>query len=312
VTPHADVCRKLVVMADEALRGIAAAIRSMVHARPRGTPPDITEARKGYSSLGKMIPIADGAMVEDVDANGVACEWIATPKSEAGRVVLYLHGGCYVIGSRRSHRSMLSRLADTSGGRVLSVEYRLAPEHAHPAAMDDAVNVWRWLLAQGVAPGRVAFAGDSAGGGLVLATLVAARDAGLPMPAAAVCLSPWTDLELTGVSVRENADTDAMLREDDLRYYASLYLADQSPRAPLASPLHADLRGLPPLLLHASTTEVLRDDSARLADRARAAGVDVTFEEFDSLLHVWHFFAGMARVSDEAMGRVADFVRART
>jgi phosphinothricin tripeptide acetyl hydrolase len=301
-------------MASPQIQTLAAAIRAQIHARPAGTPPDVAAMRTAYDEATAQmgLGLAEGATVAEVDAAGVPCEWVATPSSRADRALLYLHGGGYVLGSRRSHRPMLSRIAAAGGVRVLSADYRLAPEHRHPAAVDDAVAAWRWLLASGVSPAHAAIGGDSAGGGLTVAALVAIRDAGYPLPAAAVCLSPWADLEVSGESARRNAEKDPMVRLDDLSHWVSLYVPPGvSPRAPLASPLHASLKGLPPMLVHVAKDEVLHDDATRLAARAREAGVDVTLDEWDGVFHVWHFFAGIAPEADEAVARVGRFLQSK-
>jgi dienelactone hydrolase len=188
---------------------------------------------------------------------------------------------------------------------VLNVAYRLAPEHPHPAAVEDAVAAVRWVYAQGFAPARVAIAGDSAGGGLTLATLLALRDAGDALPAAAVCISPWTDLAATGESLRTKASVDPMVTEGPLREMARAYLGGKDARTPLASPLYADLRGLPPLLVQVGDAELLLDDATRLASRARDAGVDVTLEVWEEMFHVWHAFAEILPEAQRACERIA-------
>jgi acetyl esterase/lipase len=198
-----------------------------------------------------------------------------------------------------------------AAARVLLVDYRLAPEYPHPAAVQDATAAYRWLLAQGCKPGRLAIAGDSAGGGLTVATLVALRDAGTPLPAAGVCLSPWVDLEGVGESMRAKADLDPMVYHDGLLQMAALYLNGLDPRTPLAAPLYADLRGLPPLLIQVGTAETLLDDSVRLAARAREADVDVTLEPWDDMIHVFQAFAGVLPEGQQAVDRIGEFVRAR-
>jgi len=227
------------------------------------------------------------------------------------RVLLYFHGGGYQIGSPATLRRMVALLAADAQARVLSVDYRLAPEHPFPAAVDDAVAAYRWLLGGGTDPATVALAGDSSGGGLALATLVALRDAGEPMPAAAFAISPWTDLALTGESLRTRAAAEMMVRPDGMPETAALYLAGADPRHPHASPLYADLRGLPPLLIHVGDAEVVLDDSTRFAARAREAGVDVTLEVWDEMPHVWHAFAGLLPEADQAIARAGRWLRAR-
>jgi acetyl esterase/lipase len=192
---------------------------------------------------------------------------------------------------------------------VLSVDYRLAPEHPFPAAVNDAITAYRWLLADGTDPAIIALAGDSAGGGLALAALVALRDAGDPMPAAAAVISPWTDLALTGDSLRTRAAVDVMIKPAGMRETAEAYLNGQDPRHPHASPLYADLRGLPPTLIHVGDAEVILDDSTRFAGNARAAGVDVTLEVWDEMPHVWHAFAGLLPEADQAIGRMGTWLR---
>jgi phosphinothricin tripeptide acetyl hydrolase len=223
-------------------------------------------------------------------------------------VVLYLHGGGYVIGSPRSHRHLAAAIAGAAAARALLLDYRLAPEHPYPAALEDATAAYRWLLAQGIAPGRVVIAGDSAGGGLTVATLLALREAGVPLPAAGVCISPWVDLTCGGSSYVSKADADPIVQRAGVEQMARAYLGSTAPREPLASPLFADLRGLPPLLIHVGSEEVLLDDSVQLAERARAAGVDTTLEVYERMIHVWHWFLPMldeAQTAVEAIGRFA-------
>jgi phosphinothricin tripeptide acetyl hydrolase len=191
---------------------------------------------------------------------------------------------------------------------VLSVDYRLGPEHPHPAAVEDAVAAMRFVRESGVAPRRTAVAGDSAGGGLTLATLVALRDAGDPAPAAGLCISPWTDLALTGDTIETKAEEDPMVRAADLRLMADAYLAGQNPKTPLASPLYADLAGLPPLLLQVGSAEILLDDAVRIAERASKAGVEADLRVWQGMFHVWHAFAEMLPEGHEAVNEMAAFL----
>ncbi|MCH8345634.1 MAG: alpha/beta hydrolase, partial [Chloroflexi bacterium] len=212
-------------------------------------------------------------------------------------------------GSINTHREMISRLSRASGARALAIDYRLAPEHPFPAAIEDATTAYRWLLSSGVDPARLVIAGDSAGGGLTVATLISLRDAGDPLPAAAVCLSPWVDMEAASDSMTTKAEADPMITQKDVLEGAQAYLNGADPRTPLASPIHADLSGLPPLLIHVGTAEVLLDDSTRLAERARSAGVDVTLEPWDDMIHVFQFFASMLPEGQQAIDRIGEFVR---
>jgi phosphinothricin tripeptide acetyl hydrolase len=223
-------------------------------------------------------------------------------------VVLYLHGGGYVIGSPPSHRHLAAAIAGAAAANALLLDYRLAPEHPYPAAVEDATAAYRWLLARGIAPGSVVIAGDSAGGGLTVATLLALREARVPLPAAGVCISPWVDLTCSGGSYVTKAAADPIVGRAGVEQMARAYLGSTAPREPLASPLFADLRGLPPLLIHVGSEEVLLDDSVQLAERARAAGVDTTLEVYERMIHVWHWFLPMldeAQTAVEAIGRFA-------
>ncbi|MCC6167997.1 MAG: alpha/beta hydrolase [Caldilineaceae bacterium] len=253
------------------------------------------------------LPLWPRVHIQSVEVNGLPAEWI-TARSPNDRVILFLHGGGYVSGSPRTHRTLTAELANVTQGRVLAPAYRLAPEAAYPAALEDAWGVYWWLLDQGVPPSRIVVMGDSAGGGLTIALLVALRDAGLPLPAGAVGLSPWVDLAMTGATLQTNASTD-YINENVLRASARMYLDGRSPQeTPLASPLYADLRGLPPLLIQAGSAEMLLDDALRLAAAAKAADVDTTLEVWDDMIHVWHFFYRIAPDARQAIDHIADFV----
>ncbi len=292
-------------MTSEAIQGIIAMLRTT--AAERGdTEMTVAEWREAYAGLGSMLPRREGVLVEPTRLGDVPAEWIGS--ADGGPLVVYLHGGGYCIGSLDTHRAMLTHLAAATDGRVLAIDYRLAPEHPHPAALEDALAAYRHVLASGVAPGRVVIAGDSAGGGLTLATLVALRDAGDPLPAAGVCLSPWADLTQSGTTITTKADVDPMVREADLDRWADAYRAGAPADAPAISPLFADLDGLPPLHVEVGTAEVLLDDARRVAAGARDAAVPITLHEAEGMIHVWHFFAGIAPEADEAIERVAEFI----
>jgi acetyl esterase/lipase len=270
----------------------------------------VAETRANFAMLEYLFPVGDEIRCSAVTAGSAPAEWVAAPGVSERRTVLYLHGGGYVLGSVATHRQLAARISAAGDASVLLLEYRLAPEHPFPAAVDDAVDAYRWLLDQGRSPAEVVIAGDSAGGGLAVATLVAVRDAGLPLPAAAVCLSPWADLELVGPSMEANAATDRLLGFAVLADMRDAYLGGRDPREPLASPIHADLAGLPPLYLQVSASECLHDDAARLAEIVTAAGGDVTVDRWDGLLHVFQLFATLPETTD-AMTRIGDFIRAR-
>ena len=274
-----------------------------------GVRPVVAERRTGMDAFFGSLGPASGASVDPVDAGGVPAEWVSAPDAEADRAVLYLHGGGYVVGSPASHRELAGRLSAAAGARVLVIDYRLAPEHPFPAAVDDATAAYRWLFEQGVEPAGAAICGDSAGGGLAVAALVALRDAGDPMPAAGVCLSPWVDLEGLGEAMTARAKLDLMVGREGLLESAAMYLAGADARTPLAAPLYADLQGLPPLLIQVGTSETLYDDSTRLEERARAAGVDVTLQTWEDMVHVWHLFAPLLPEGQQAIEAIGEFLR---
>lgn len=259
----------------------------------------------------KSFPRQADVAYEPVDAGGVSSLWVSAPGVAVDRAVLYLHGGGYVVGSLVSHQDLVARISRATNARVLYVDYRLGPEHPFPAAVEDAVAAYVWLLGEGFDAGRLAIGGDSAGGGLTVAALVSLRDQGHALPAAAVCISPWVDLEGLGDSITGKADMDPSVTQDVLKEMGAAYLGDADARSPLAAPLYADLTGLPPTLIQVGTHEILLDDSTRLAQAARDAGVDVTLEEADEMFHVWHAFAPMLDEGQEAIDRLGDFVQAR-
>jgi monoterpene epsilon-lactone hydrolase len=276
-----------------------------------GTQATVPYMRESWERL--FADVRDRAPVKrtPVSAGGVDAEWLDAPGARADRAVLYLHGGGYVLGSVSSHRDMIARLSGAAAARALGLNYRLAPEHPFPAAVDDAVAAYRWLLHEGFAPGRIAVAGDSAGGGLTAATLVAIRERGLPRPAAGVLLSPWVDLEGSGESMNGGVMDDPMVRKDLVAAMGPAYLAGASARTPLASPLYADLRGLPPLLVQVGRREVLLDDALRLVQKAQREGVEVTLEVWPGMIHVWQIFASELAEGREAVERIGEFLRER-
>ncbi len=256
-------------------------------------------------------PPAD-TRIDSVDVDGIPAEWLAAPGVDVDRVLLYLHGGGYVIGSIATHRGLTAALSSAANCRVLALDYRLAPEHPYPAAVEDATRAYRWLLKQGVKANKIAISGDSAGGGLTLATLLNLKASGDPLPAAAVPISPWTDMEGTGESMKTKVDLDPMVEPGGLMGMAKLYMADGDYRAPTASPLHGDYSGLPPLLIQVGALETLHDDATRVAAKAKAAGVDVTLEVWDDMIHVWHLFAPMLPEGRQAIVRVGEFIQEKT
>jgi epsilon-lactone hydrolase len=269
-------------------------------------PPTLEERRVTFVPGDRLHPLPDDVVLTDVTAGGVPAHWLTAPGTDAGRVLLFLHGGGYEFGSVRSDGELAARLGRAGGMRVLFLEYRLAPEHPFPAAIDDVLAAWRWLRTdEGVSAGSMAVAGDSAGGGLSVALLVATRDAGEALPAAAVLMSPTVDLTSSGASMTERADQDPISTPAMLRQFASDYLAGADPETPLASPLFASLSGLPPLLVQVGTADVLLSDSERLATAATEAGVDVTLQVGEGLPHVYQLLLGTpeAAAATEQIGR---------
>jgi len=279
---------------------------------PQKDEPTIDDFRDAYERFTHQFPVPGDVTTEEVDAGGVPALWVRTPAASPDRTIFFLHGGGYVIGTAEGYRELASHLGRAAEARVLVVDYRLAPENAFPAAVDDAVAAYQWLIGTGVAPSSVVIAGDSAGGGLTMATLLALRDAGSPLPAAAIAISPWVDLECTGESMTTKADVDPVVQREGVLGMAEMYLGGLDPKSPLASPLHGDLSGLPPLLIQVGTRETLLDDSVRLVARAEEAGVDVTFETVEEAPHVWHVFSSFLPEARDSIEQIAAFTRKHT
>ncbi|KRR10003.1 esterase [Bradyrhizobium jicamae] len=266
----------------------------------------VTQMRSDWDSAfgGTTVPVT----CERVSADAVAGEWISPAHPPPDKAVLYFHGGGFRIGSVSSHRDLIARIALASGCRVLGINYRLAPEHRFPAALDDALAAYDSMLRQGLKPTNIAFAGDSAGGNLALAAMLALRERGLELPVSAALMSPWADLAATGVSYVDRADADPIHQRPMILALAKNYLGEQGdPRQPLASPLYADLGGLPPLLIQVGDREIVRDDSVVLADKARAAGVEVDLQVWDGMIHVFQMFAEIPD-AHQAIASIAGFL----
>ena len=265
--------------------------------------PSVEATRRHLRILGRLVPRPPrGTETIAIDAGGVPADRVATTASRHDRHILYLHGGGYVTGWPGLCRDLTWRLATLCRVCVLSIDYRLAPEHPFPAALDDAIAAYRWLLAQGADPKRIALMGDSAGGGLVFATMLRLRDEDVELPAAAVVVSPWTDLALTGQSLHLNALIDPLIPVELAPRLVDLCLAGASPRNPYASPLYGDPTGLPPTLILVGSDEVLRDDAVRIADKMRATGCHV---EIEVRPHMWHVWCMCMRVMPEAKAAIA-------
>jgi monoterpene epsilon-lactone hydrolase len=267
--------------------------------------------RQAVESGMRVQPLADGVALAEVDAAGVPAVRL-TPTDDSGTEILYLHGGGFRLGSARGWAAFNSHLAARCNASVLSVDYRLAPEHPFPAALTDARTAYAWLLDSGVDPARVAIGGDSAGGGLSAALLVDLKQRGIPSPACAFLLSPWADLRVISDSYERCAETDQLFSRQSANDGAGLYLADQPADDPLASPVLASWSGQPPLLIQVSDSEVLADDAAHLAEAASAAGVSVQHEVFAGQPHVWQLGYPQAAAAVTAVDQIATFVARHT
>jgi monoterpene epsilon-lactone hydrolase len=262
------------------------AIREQIAARPRST--EIAQRRIDIDARGRSFPLPADVVVETLDAGGVPAEWTSTPHAAADQAILFLHGGGYVIGSLDSHRHLAAELGRQAGTHVLAIDYRLAPEHPFPAPVEDSVAAYRFLLDSGIKPANIALAGDSAGGGLVVAAMLAIREAGLKLPSCAWCISPWVDMEGLSKSFVDRAETDPTVQKEGILDMAGLYLNGADPRHPHAAPIYGDLRGLPPLFIQVGSVETLLDDALLLAREAGKADVQVDLQIWPEMIHVWH------------------------
>jgi epsilon-lactone hydrolase len=269
----------------------------------------VEDWRAGLRAMERFIPPPPSwTHTARIRAEGVTLDRITTPQSLPDRHVLYLHGGAYISGAPSYYRHFTWRVAEATRARVWVLDYRLAPEHPFPAALDDAVAAFRALLATGADPRHVVVIGDSAGGGLALALLLRLRDDGLPLPAAAVAISPWTDMALASPSLAENLKRDPMLNAKDLPPLVALYLAGADPHMPYASPVYGDTKGLPPTLIQVGSDEILRDDAVRMAQTLRAGGCQVALEVWPRMPHVWHLFMPVLPEARRAIARIGAFV----
>jgi epsilon-lactone hydrolase len=284
------------------------AIRATLAASPR--PSGIAERRQRLDDLGAHYPIAPEIRREPVSAHGVAAEWSTAPGADPSRAILFLHGGGYISGSVVSHRPLATAIGRAAGARALALDYGRAPENPFPAAVEDVIAGYRFLLDQGLAPGRIAVAGDSAGGGLTLALMLAARERGMPLPACGWCISPWVDLDCGGATMETKAAIDPLIQKPYLLELAEAYLGAGDRRQPLASPLYGNLAGLPPLLVQVGSAETLLDDSVLLAGVAGAADVRVTLEVWPDMIHAFPLFHEQLAAGRRAIERAGAFIRA--
>ncbi len=269
----------------------------------------IGELRDMLEQCGNLARDPGGVDYLEVDAAGTACLWAVPHGCVQDRVLVAMHGGGCVTGSRFSHRKLFAHVAKAVGCRALIVDYARAPEHPHPSQVNECVKIYQWLLDQGIRPEHIATIGDSAGGNLCTTVVLKARDMGLPLPAAVMPLSPWYDMEATGESFTTNAKVDRLVTRDMSLGMSEMFLGGTSPRDPLANPLYADFSGFPPTYIQAGGYETLLDDSLRAAERVRAAGVECRCDVFPEMQHVFHFMAGNAPEADDAIARLAEWVR---
>jgi acetyl esterase/lipase len=286
---------------------IKPAIR-LLRARHSIEEQTFAEQRAANDTMASRYTLPRDVVYEPTVIEGLPAAWVTVPGTAAWQVILYFHGGAYVSGSLETYRPTLATFAKAICARILMIEYRLAPEHPFPAAIDDARVAYHWLLAKGTQPEQIVVMGDSAGGGLAVALLLTLRNEQTPLPAAAVCLSPWFDLACTAESMRTRAKADVILTPQSLKKAAAAYLDTTDPRTPLASPLYADLRGLPPILLQVGTEDILLDDSRRFAVRAREAGIPVELEVWPNMIHVWQTFGRRLPEARQARTYIARFI----
>lgn len=270
----------------------------------------VEQRRREWEADARLEVLPQGARFERESAGDVGCEWMEMPRVARDRVFLFLHGGGYISGSPRTHRRLAANISRATHMRVLLPEYRLAPEHPFPAGVKDALQVFGWLLQQGIPETNIVVGGDSAGGGLTISMLLALREAGAKMPFAAVLLAPWTDLTLSGPSYRSNRKYDPIITRENLAEAAAWYAGDRPLNDPMMSPMFADLSGLPPLLIHAAGDEAMVDDSRLFAERAAAQGVAVTCKVFDGLWHVFHHGGMEIPESRQAIDEIGAYLRA--
>jgi acetyl esterase/lipase len=281
-------------------------VRELLESLPR--PANLAERRVRLDTIASADSVAEDIRFEPVAIGGCEAEWSLAPGSDASRVLLFFHGGGYCSGSIRSHRGMVSEAGRAAKVRTLALGYRLAPESPFPAALDDALAAIAFLGGQGIAADRIALGGDSAGGGLSLAAMIRLREAGRPLPGCAWLVSPWVDLEMTGASIDSKATIDPLIHREYLQELAANYLHGQNPRNPLVSPLHADLAGLPPILIQVGSAETLLDDAVRIAGRLGAADVATRLEIWPHMIHAWHLWSARLTAGRKALASAGAFI----
>ncbi|MDH4046925.1 MAG: alpha/beta hydrolase [Gammaproteobacteria bacterium] len=269
---------------------------------------DVAELRKSWDEIASKLKPASGVRRREAIVDHIHCEWLVPEKCDEAPAILYLHGGIYLVGSATTHRRLVSYVAKTAGMRALIPNYRLAPEHPFPAAIEDAKLIYRKMLEQGIASEKIAIGGDSAGGGLTMATLLALKDEGVPLPGAAFLMSPWLDLAAQGESLVTRKDQDPWFDPDNMSEMVRRYCGNEDRKNPLVSPLYGELSGLPPMLVQVGDHEILLSDSTRLSDRVSAAGGKVTLQVWPDMWHVFQYFVGQMPESMRAIEDISDFL----
>lgn len=273
---------------------------------------DVLFVRKAMAYSSRRLKVMPEVHFRRFYIDEIPSAWFLPKKVHHQNAILYLHGGGYAVGSIYTHKSLISKLVATSNTPTLAIDYRLAPENPYPAAIDDALKAYQFLLTKGYLPQQICIAGDSAGGGLTLATLLKIKELGIEMPGCAVCLSPWTDLTISGASVVNRKVQDPMLPADRLMRYASQYAGAEPTNSPFISPLFGNLKNLPPLLIQVGTDEVLLDDSLRFAEKAKLDGVKTTLEVWEDMIHVWQYFWQYIPEGEKAIKNIALFIQKNT
>ena len=282
-------------------------IISQLKSQPLPENFTLEELRSAFEDMARLFSSSEDAEIEQVNLNGVPGEFVKAFPHSSPSTIMYLHGGGYGSGSLNTHRTLAYNLSKASGFQVLLVDYRLAPEYPFPAAIEDSITAYRWLQHNGFSAERIGLAGDSAGGGLALATCIALRQEQEQLPGAVVCISPWTDLAAQGKSFQTKTAVDPICSQLMIEFFRHLYVQKGDFFHPLASPLYAELTGLPPLLLQVGTEEILLDDSLRLAEKAQQCGVETELQIWEKMIHVWHLFAPSLAEGQEAIAAVANF-----
>jgi monoterpene epsilon-lactone hydrolase len=292
-------------MSEEQKAGLDATMRQA----PLDLSGDLASLRSGFEEVMRYVPVSDDVRRVDVDLGGVSAIQVSINGADSSSVILYFHGGVYVIGSAAASVPLVADLSRRTNAMVVTVDYRLAPEHPYPAAVEDARTAYEGLLSQGVEPSRIAIAGESAGGGLAVALLLAIRDADLPMPSSAFLMSPYADLTLSGSTIEEKEDVDPLFTAEVLRLRVGAYVAGADPSDPFISPVFADLRGLPPMLIQGGSHEILLSDATRLAAKAAEDDVEVVLEVTPGVPHVFQGYAAFLEEGDAALNRAAAFLK---